>query len=214
MVNPDGVTLEQFGDTAFPSSIRSSLVAMNNGSSNFSDWKANAQGIDPNIQYNGGWYQVNDQITKPWFHGYKGSKPYEINEVKAVLKLIKQTNPQELITYHASGGYVFWGYEVTPQSNPLFYHNALSFGSITSYTVSMPSAAETGGGLTDWWTHNIKRPGFTIEVGPSEGDNPVPMQYFNQIWNQNKLDGLLLAEQSWKLYNQHPKLSISNEVPS
>lgn len=54
MVNPDGVTLQQYGAYAFPAYIHAGLLEMNKGSYNFTRWKANLQGIDLNRQYPAG----------------------------------------------------------------------------------------------------------------------------------------------------------------
>ncbi|SFV02444.1 M14 family zinc carboxypeptidase [Alicyclobacillus macrosporangiidus] len=204
MVNPDGVTLAQFGDSVFPADVRASLVAMNNGSTNFARWKNNAQGIDPNRQYDGGWYTLPSIVTHPWYEFYKGTAPYQINEVKAVLNLINQINPQEEVAYHASGGVIYWGYQIRPDNLSHFHDLALRMSRLTGYPVQTPPANEQGGGLTDWWTQKVGRPGFTIEVGPAVGEAPVPIQYFSSIWSQNQAVGLELAEEGYNQYVQNP----------
>ncbi|WP_347834730.1 hypothetical protein [Gracilibacillus sp. JCM 18860] len=40
----------------------------------------------------------------------------------------------------------------------------------------------------------MKRPSFTIEIAPYIGPRPVPITYFDQIWEQNKEVGIFLAE--------------------
>lgn len=202
MVNPDGVTLAQFGDQSFPKRVRASLVKMNHGSTNFTDWKANAQGIDPNRQYPAGWSTMPRIVNHPWFHGYQGNRPFQINEVQAVLKLVKEINPADEISYHASGDQIYWGYKVSPQNKTSFLKFAEMFGRLTGYTVCMPSGVQQGGGMTDWWTHDLKKPGLTIEIGPPEGTHPVPLQYFPSVWNQNKGVGLMLAMEAYHLQHQ------------
>lgn len=205
MVNPDGVTLQQFGASAFPESARSSLISMNNGSSDFSHWKANAQGIDPNRQYDGGWSNISiDPVTHPWFKDYKGPSPFYINEVKAVLTLINQVNPQLTVAYHASGQVIYWEYKASGLRYSLFENYAQSIHDMTGYSLVYPGANPSGGGMTDWWTYNIGRPGFTIEVGSMQGENQVPVTQFDGIWGQNKDIGLYVAQQSYALYSQHP----------
>jgi g-D-glutamyl-meso-diaminopimelate peptidase len=204
MVNPDGVTLAQLGDKAFPAFLRPSLIEMNNGSTDFTDWKANAQGIDPNRQYPAGWKTMPRIVNRPWFACYQGTKPFEINEVKSVVKLVNTIQPEDMITYHASGDQIYWGYHVTPQKNPAFYQFALGFQHLTGYPVMMPSLIQQGGGMTDWWTYDLKKPGLTIEVGPAEGTHPVPLPYYSQIWSQNQADGLLLATDAYQLLQKKP----------
>jgi hypothetical protein len=204
MVNPDGVTLAQFGTSVFPANVRASLISMNNGSTNFARWKNNAQGIDPNRQYDGDWYAIPNIVNHPWYEFYKGTAPYQINEVKAVLNLINQVNPQEEIAYHASGGVIYWGYKISAANLSHFHDLALRMSNLTGYPLRTPPANEQGGGLTDWWTQKKGRPGFTIEVGPAVGEAPVPTRYFANIWSQNQAVGLELAEQGYHQYLQNP----------
>ncbi|MCL6626282.1 MAG: peptidoglycan-binding protein [Alicyclobacillus shizuokensis] len=204
MVNPDGVTLEQSGLSAFPRSSWKKLISWNGGSSNFKRWKANAQGIDPNLQYDGGWADIRyDLVNHPSYEDYKGPKPYYINEVKAVLKLINQINPQDEVAYHSSGRVIYWGYKLSRSQESTDYWYATKVKSMTGYYIE-PIGASGGGGLTDWWTHNVGRPGLTVEVGTYVGDQPVPLDQFSTIWNQNKAVGLFMAQQAISLYKQHP----------
>jgi hypothetical protein len=204
MVNPDGVTLAQFGAGAFPKEVRPQLIKWNEGSTNFLRWKGNAQGIDPNRQYDGGWYSMPPIVKGPHFEGYRGTRPFEINEVKAVVYLVKKINAQAEISYHSSGGVIYWGYKISRANYNKFRAFALKMGKLTGYKVTVPNYSQTGGGMTDWWTHNIGRPGFTIEVGPYSGAKPVPVKYFPLIWKQNKTAGLELAVQGYELYRANP----------
>jgi hypothetical protein len=210
MVNPDGVTLEQYGTAAFPESARAGLVSMNGGSTNFSRWKANAQGIDPNRQYDGEWSGISiDPVTHPWYEDYKGTTPYSIPEVQAVVHLINQINPQMTVAYHASGQTIYWEYKVSGALYNTFKQYADTLHNMTGYSLVYPSPNPSGGGLTDWWTHDIGRPGFTIEVAPPQGENPVPLSYFDSVWNHNQGVGLYVAQQSYTLYEQHPSEVLS-----
>jgi hypothetical protein len=209
MVNPDGVTLSQLGPSAFPASIRSTLLAWNNGSDNFTRWKANAQGIDLNRQYDGGWSDIwYDPVTHPWYEDYKGQAPYSAPETQAVLNGINQINPQIITSYHASGGLIYFEYKVTGAEYTVDHTLASHLSTLTGYPLRYPAANPSGGGLTDWWTHNEHRPGFTIEIGPFEGEYPVPIQYFDSIWSQNKAVGLYLAEQGYQQYVSHPDSAV------
>ncbi|WAH36719.1 M14 family zinc carboxypeptidase [Alicyclobacillus dauci] len=209
MVNPDGVTLEQSGLSAFPSSAWAGLKRMNGGSSNFTSWKANAEGIDLNRQFGAGWSGIYfDPVTHPWYEDYKGPKPYDTAEVKSLLGLIQAINPQMLITYHASGGLIYWQYKVTGTQLLVDQNYAKQLSGITGYPLVPISPNPSAGGLNDWWTNYMQRPGYTIEVGPPCGANPVPVSYFNSIWNRDKVDGLFIAIRSASLYPSHQSIQL------
>ena len=51
MINPDGVTLQQFGLSKFPASAHNALIKANDGSRDFKRWKANGKrcGLESSI---------------------------------------------------------------------------------------------------------------------------------------------------------------------
>lgn len=201
MGNPDGVTLSQFGPSAFPTTVRAPLLQMNDNNTNFTHWKANAEGVDPNRQYDGGWDDIwVSPVTHPSFENYKGKAPYSIAETKAILKLIQATNPQMEVSFHSSGELIYFAYRVSGSQYETDKALAKHLSEVTGYALYQAGANPSGGGLTDWWTEKLSRPGFTIEVAPYIGDRPVPLNYFDDVWRHNRDVALFLAKQSYALY--------------
>jgi hypothetical protein len=194
MVDVDGVELQQHGVTAFPESVRASLIQMNLGSEDFSAWKANAQGLDLNRQYDGAWDGISvDAVTHPASKNYKGTRPYEATEVKALMAFLAKVNPPAEIAYHSAGEVIFWGLELDLDDPRHLAGKELA--ALTGYELLPPLDAKHGGGLTDWWTHNLGKIGFTIEIGsPSTGEGPVSQAEFPKVWEANKAVGLWMAD--------------------
>lgn len=73
MVNPDGVDLVLKGAPA-DETLRGRLVEWNNGSEDFSGWKANINGVDLNDQFPAKWEleQARNNVTKPGPANYSG----------------------------------------------------------------------------------------------------------------------------------------------
>lgn len=199
MVNPDGVTLQQLGVTAFPQNSRAQLIKMNAGSSNFKRWKANAQGIDPNRNYKTNyWYRPFGGPSPSW-HNYKDSKPEQIAEVQAVVKLTNEVNPEILIDYHSSGEVLYWEYKKSYPNQQRDLKISSQVAKMTGYRL-MRSQSDPKAASVDWFIGKHSKPGMTIELGRFAGDTNVPLSAFDRIWNQNQAVPLYVASESYKLW--------------
>ncbi|MBS4174234.1 M14 family metallocarboxypeptidase [Bacillus sp. FJAT-49736] len=194
MVNPDGVTLQQKGVKAFPQKVRKSLISMNGGSTNFKRWKANAQGIDLNRQYPGGWYK--GSIKHRWYMNYSGSRPLEAPEAKAMYNFTKWVNPEVEVSYHSSGHILYWGYKQTGSQYKRDLSLAKTLHGITGYSIVPHTRNQKGSGYTDWFTYSFKRPGFTLEISRIVNNSNPPLSIMGDEWNRNKKVGLYLASLS------------------
>ena len=200
MVNPDGVTLSQSGLQAFPKSLHSSLLAMNLGVTDFTRWKANAKGVDPNRQYDADWANIADDAGKPMYRNYKGTAPVTASETKAIVNFTNEIDPQIAVAYHSTGHILYWNFHQTQELYDRDHVLAKQIGNITGYRLVYPGPNPSGGGFTDWFISQFKRPGFTIEVSPYLYETSVPISYFDDEWSRNKSIGLFIASEGYKLY--------------
>lgn len=202
MVNPDGVTLQQEGLKAFPKSVHNELINMNNGSTNFKRWKANAKGVDLNRQYAAGWATIKNNPGKPHYQNFKGYTPESAAETKTIIKFIREINPEMSVAYHSSGQIIFWNYLQTGARYDRDHIYAKKISSMTGYKLVYPVGTPSGGGFTDWFISSQKKPAFTIEIAPYSGQTNPPVSEFKNVWNQNKGIGLYVAQESAKLYKK------------
>lgn len=198
MVNPDGVTLQQFGPYAFPAYIHSNLLRMNKGSHNFKRWKANIHGIDLNRQYPANWERLKGVSKKPSYQYYKGTQPLEAEEVKALVHFTRQIEPEIAASYHSSGNVLFWGFHQwglthTTDFSEDYFSIAEKIADITEYKLEEPESHRQGGGYTDWFIEEFEKPALTIEIGDLVEENSLPLFAFPSIWEKNKGIGLFLA---------------------
>jgi murein tripeptide amidase MpaA len=210
MVNPDGVTLQQKGLSAFPKSTHASLIQMNGGSTNFNRWKANGKGVDLNRQYDADWENIWYNTGKPSYKNYKGTAPMQAKETKTIVNFIYQIDPEIAVTYHSAGKILYWNFHQTDEfySRDLAY--ALQLNSLTGYSLVKPAPNPSGGGLSDWFVIAFNRPGFTPEIGNYPGETNLPISEFNQTWKENRLVGLYVAIEGYKLSQERKK--NNNEV--
>ncbi len=201
MVNPDGVTLQQFGLKSFPKADHAKIIKMNDGSKNFKRWKANGKGVDLNRQYDARWKYLGGGNV-PKFKNYKGKSPESAKETKAVLSFVKKIDPEMAISYHSSGQILFWKYGQTGSRYTRDRNYVKKINQMTGYRLISPKSYTGGGGFSDWFSTALKKPAFTIEVAPYAGETQVPLKYFKKIWNENEGIGLYAAQESAKLYDK------------
>lgn len=212
MVNPDGVTLQQYGLSKFPSADHWKLINMNEGSTDFKRWKANARGVDLNRQYDADWANIKNNTGKPSWSNYKGTAPVNQKESKAIVNFTNQINPEMAVAYHSSGEILYWNFHQTGSWYDRDHAYAKAIGNMTGYRLIYPGSNPSGGGFTDWFIIKYKRPGFTPELGNYAGNTHVPVSEYPAIWSQNKYVGLYVAQEGYKLYVKSPRYKPEQKV--
>lgn len=157
MVDLDGVTLQQKGLDAFPEGAKSGLLSMNGGSSDFSRWKANAQGIDINRQYPAEWTGIRYSTQYPMYKNYKGSEPAETAEAQSMIRFTYDADPEIALSYHTSGRVLYWHFHTKPVERDR--KMAATLSGMTGYSLVKPEDYPSGGGFTDWFIAQFGRPG-------------------------------------------------------
>ncbi|MFE8701718.1 M14 family zinc carboxypeptidase [Cytobacillus sp. FJAT-54145] len=211
MVNPDGVTLQQYGLKAFPSSVHQDLIKMNDGSKDFKRWKANAKGVDLNRQYNADWANIKYNPGKPYYKNYKGTKPHSALEVIAVLNFVNEIDPEATVAYHSTGEILYWNFHQTGSWYNRDHNYAKKIGEMTGYRLVYPGPNPSGGGFTDWFIIQYKRPGFTPEISRYYKETSPPLSEFPRAWTKNQAVGLYIADLGYQL-NQARMGTIKKEA--
>ncbi|QGQ95650.1 gamma-D-glutamyl-meso-diaminopimelate peptidase [Paenibacillus psychroresistens] len=213
MVNPDGVTLQQKGAKAFPTNIRAKLIQMNGGSDDFSKWKANAEGIDPNRQYDADWEHITAISYRPNWKNYKGIAPVQTAEAKTLVNFTKEIKPEIALAYHSAGEILYWNFHTKAENLNRDKKMALTLTYLTGYSLVPDVASPSGGGYTDWFIQEFNKPGFTAEIGRKLGEDELPLSSFGGIWGQNKAVGLYLANEGYKLWKaKNPVTKVALNV--
>lgn len=168
-VNPDGVEMEISGIEKTPLYLRQ--LRMNGQSLDFSDWQANARGVDLNHNYDAGFFEYKrleeaEGITagKTRFSGeYPESEP----ETHALASFIRTLMPEAVVSLHTQGEEIF--------SKPDTEYVERIAGRLVRSLGYKPSVAEglsAFGGLCDYTGSVLNIPSFTVELG--RGKNPLP----------------------------------------
>lgn len=185
MLNPDGIDYSIHGINT-DNVIYHRLIKMNNKSTDFTHWQANARGVDLNHNYNAGFEEykiierngnISNGATK--FSGeYSESEP----ETRALCNFVRFEHPDLALTLHTQGEEIYYTSGEKSSSTSLSIAKTLS--RLTGYKISFPTGTAKYGGFTDWFIDEFDKPSFTLECGL--GENPLPFSDFEKIYSQIK----------------------------
>jgi g-D-glutamyl-meso-diaminopimelate peptidase len=189
MVNPDGVDLVLKGP---PKNMKSQLIKLNKGSSDFTGWKANIRGVDLNNQFPAKWEVEKERKEEktPAPRDFPGDKPLSEPETIAMAELAKEEVFDRLLALHTQGKEFYWGYEglEPPEAERL----AKDFESVSGYQPIR--YVDSYAGYKDWYIKEFQKPAFTLELG--KGINPLPLSQFDEIY-RDTLGIFLVAVYRW-----------------
>ncbi|KAB2950944.1 LysM peptidoglycan-binding domain-containing protein [Heliorestis acidaminivorans] len=185
MVNPDGVDLVIRG--APPEEpYRSFVLSVNQGRTDFSNWRANIRGVDLNNQYPALWQR--EAVRKPQAPAptdFPGTAPLTEPESIAMAQLAERRDFDRVLAYHTQGKVIYWGFQgLEPPESELLVNE---FFRVSGYVPIR--YVDSYAGYKDWFIQQWRRPGFTVELG--RGVNPLPLTQFNEIYEESL--GIFLA---------------------
>ncbi|WP_257345839.1 M14 family metallopeptidase [Pseudalkalibacillus decolorationis] len=185
MVNPDGVDLVLEGppESEYYSQY---VVELNNGSYDFSGWKANIRGVDLNNQFPAKWeVEETRKPQQPAPRDYPGEKSLSEPETMAMAELTQQGDFDRVLAFHTQGEEIYWGYEGLEP--PYSETTVDEFERVSGYKAVR--YLDSYAGYKDWFIKEWKRPGYTLELG--EGVNPLPLSQYDEIYEESL--GIMLA---------------------
>jgi len=178
MVNPDGVNLVINGPPQ-EEPWRSRVVEINNGSRNFSGWKANIRGVDLNDQFPARWeIEKARREQQPSPRDYPGEKPLSEPESIAMAELTRRKDFHRVLAFHTQGEVIYWGFlNLEPPEAETIVNE---FARVSGYEPIR--FVDSYAGYKDWFIQDWRRPGYTVELGT--GVNPLPIEQFNEIYGE------------------------------
>ncbi len=208
MVNPDGISISQFGLEGVQSSyIRENIEAWykrdkENGATSYSFanymkyWKANARGVDLNRNFDYGFEEFVG-AKAPGAQKYKGTAAASEEESEALAELTEKVQPVFTISYHATGSVIYWDYGQTGALRDVckrlvdVIHD--TNGNEIRYAASDKQDAA---GYGDWCVMSQGIPSATVEIGV--GTAPMGIEEFVNVWERNAMMWASLASYALK----------------
>ena len=178
MINPDGVSISQFGVNGIKDKkLRNKLKGMS-GISNYERWKANARGVDINRNFSNNWKKEGVAGASM----YSGKKADSERETRIIKRIINKYSFDFILSYHSMGDLVYWNIGQSGEIYTETYKLARKISKITGYPLGEKSEPE---GLSYNWTILDKNiPEIIIENG--YGVCPLPISEYKIVWKKNK----------------------------
>ena len=186
LVNPDGVRLVLDGvDWVKCPATRTFIVGINGGSTDFSQWKANAMGVDVNVNFDALWGEGSQNVFCPSSGNFVGYYPDSERETRVLIDFAYAVQPSITLSFHTKGEVIYYGFEVLSESQ-LERDRAIAeaISSVNGYEVVRTTGSV--GGFSDWVSLYLGVPAFTIEVGASSLNHPIPLDNLARAYELNK----------------------------
>ena len=185
MVNPDGVDLVtgaiERDSEAYYDLFR---LADNYPSIPFpTGWKANANGVDLNLNYPAMWEEAKQQKFLAGFTmagpvNYVGGAPLDQPETRAVYDISKKEGFDLTVSLHTQGEEIYWRFGSYQPNGGRELGEKMA--AVSGYTLTDPVEFQSFAGYKDWFIMTYLKPGYTIEAGL--GINPLPIEKFNDFY--------------------------------
>lgn len=170
MVNPDGVSVNQYGISGIRHGMLKTML-LQYSTKDYRNWKANARGVDLNRNFSTGF--ANDTKMEKGSEEYAGKRPFSERETRALVKLIFTIHPQAVINYHTTGHVIY--YKEDTELVKLM-------GKITGYRLCKEDES-TNGNFGDWLSE-IGTDWCTVET--CVGRAPAGRKQLVLEWKRNR----------------------------
>ena len=183
--NPDGIRLVLDGADFLPCEKLKNFLTEVNGGSNFSLYKANANAVDLNTNFDADWGSGAQNRRCPSPESFIGYYPMSEREVNVLASFTQKVAPYATLSYHTQGEVIYYGFK-GQNENSLARDEAVAYrlSAVTGYTPVL--TAGSAGGYKDWCIREFDIPSFTVEVAPATAARPVEESYLPEIFEQNK----------------------------
>lgn len=147
-------------------------------------YKANARGVDLNVNFDARWGTGEKNIRNKSSENYIGEYPFSERETRAIRDFTLSIDPDLTISYHAKGEEIYYEFfqEYVDKTRDKILANMIA--DCTGYTIK--STLNSAGGYKDWCIEKLKIPALTIEVGSDNLSHPIKKSRLRKIYKQNK----------------------------
>ena len=170
LVNPDGVLLATEGIKSVSAARRDRLSALNGGD-DFSLWKANADGVDLNVNFDAAWGTGRRNVRAPAAENYIGRAPFCAKESAALRDFTLSVRPDFTVSWHTKGEEIYWKFAQPLLRRLRDGRRAKILSEATGYPLK--SAPHSAGGYKDWCVQALQISAFTVEAGADRLAHPL-----------------------------------------
>ena len=184
MLNPDGVELSCHGIESAPAEEKINLLDLNQGSQDFSLWKANGRGVDINNNFDAN-FDENVHSLSPAPSGFRGKFPESEPETRAIVTYLAENKPFIVLCYHSKGEELYYNFFQEGRELERDTILAERFAKSTGYSIKNPQNASSGG-LKDFCVQKLGIPSITLEIGSDALSHPISSKHLPEIFEKHK----------------------------
>ncbi len=184
LLNPDGCLLSQKGLESVRAEDREYLLSLNEGSTDFSLWKANGRGVDLNVNFDAEWGKGVKNVRRAGRENYIGARAFSESETYALKRFTELIRPDYTLSYHTKGEEIYWYFYQSISDCARDKTLAIALSDETGYPLA--HARGSAGGYKDWCIRKFGIPSFTIEVGKEELLHPLGEESLADITEKNR----------------------------
>lgn len=186
LTNPDGALLCTEGAESVRKERRDALTVLNGGE-DFSQWKANAEAVDLNVNFDARWGtgRLNSRIPAP--ANYVGEESFCAPESAALRDFTLAVRPDYTVSWHTKGEEIYWRFHQKGERLERDLRLAKVLSAATGYPLK--EAKHSAGGYKDWCIEKLKIPAFTVEAGSDRLSHPLTFSALPDLLEKN-LDAL------------------------
>lgn len=183
LLNPDGALLVTQGIDSVEGRWRKEMLLRINGGYDFSLWKANAEAVDLNVNFDARWGTGKCNLTRPAGENYIGTKPFSARETRTLKHFTYRVCPDFTVSYHTKGEEIYWRFHQSFFQLLRDKRLACILSASTGYPLAeTPCSA---GGYKDWCIQTFRIPAFTVEVGEDKLCHPLGLGSLEGIVRKN-----------------------------
>ena len=134
-------------------------------------FKANARGVDLNVNFDANWGTGKQNVFEPSFANFVGAKPFSEPESRALADFTYFKKPLATVSYHSLGREIYWEFGQTGQFKKRDKKIAEFLNQRLKYNI-LDDDGTSAGGYKDWCIQKLAIPSFTIELGLDEFKHP------------------------------------------
>lgn len=186
LANPDGALLSECGLSSVENKKwETKLLALNKQSADFSLWKANARGVDLNVNFAADWGKGVKNVRVAGAENYIGVRPFSEPETLALRNFTFKIKPDYTVSYHTKGEEIYWYFGQSTRTCPRDRTLAQVLSHATGYPLC--EAKGSAGGYKDWCIQRLGIPSFTVEAGSDKFIHPIGEEGLEDILLKNRL---------------------------
>ena len=183
LMNPDGALLCEEGAASLSEERRERLLALNRDG-DFRHFKANANAVDLNVNFDAHWGTGKSNVLRPSYANYIGPEPLSEPETQALRDFTLERKPAATLSWHTKGEEIYFQFHQKFSQKLRDKRLAKVLAKSTGYPLA--TLEGSAGGYKDWCIEKLKIPAFTIEVGPDSLPHPLGREALPDLLKRTK----------------------------